>query len=517
MSNKLARRWLAGLGAIGLTGAMLATTTAPASADPSGPELDVYFNNTLVAAGGNGTVDAAILYASEPTVLHEATVTYDATGLAGVAEIAEEDGGVPYCTTPSTNVLVCQVPYELEVEEWGLHGPFDIVITPMAGAVSGDEGTLKVSFGAAGFETVTHDATVRVGEGVDLAAGATAKVTTAPGEAFTSRLAVRNVGTTTAKGTTAVFFNDYAIRAGKKFSNCTYVGDELRSCRFDTDLEPGGAYTAALPYRLGADAAAPGGAYGEMGWMTPAEFENFRTYLDSRGVSIGQPGTDGELTLSSTMGTLAQVDTDPTNNWSYLEVTVTGENGADLAAIGDTVSGEAGDTVTATVGFQNNGPATIDATRSGSSITRLDLTVPAGTTAVEVPADCVPMNGDEVDWEHPGKTGAAAYRCYAGSFVAAGEKQTVDFALRIDKVINNATGTVRINAKCQCEGWDKDLDPANDLAKLMVNPTDDGGEGGMLPVTGSSAGIIAGAGALLLTAGGVSFVIARRRRMRFVA
>jgi LPXTG-motif cell wall-anchored protein len=44
-----------------------------------------------------------------------------------------------------------------------------------------------------------------------------------------------------------------------------------------------------------------------------------------------------------------------------------------------------------------------------------------------------------------------------------------------------------------------------------------GGEGGGLPVTGSNTGIVAGIGGALLLLGGASYLIARRRRARFVA
>ena len=80
-----------------------------------------------------------------------------------------------------------------------------------------------------------------------------------------------------------------------------------------------------------------------------------------------------------------QADTDPSNNWSILSVTVTGKNGADLAAIGDTVTGAAGTVVTATIGVQNNGPATLDTGRSGNAATYMLVEVPAGTSTVAVP------------------------------------------------------------------------------------------------------------------------------------
>jgi hypothetical protein len=528
MRNTTARRWLAG---IGVAGALVATATPAAAAAPQA-SLGVYFLDSTIAADGPGISDSPILYGSEPLVLHDVKVTYDFSALAGKVKVVAKDSGIEQCTPDGPTRLVCAFPAELEqvidVDEWGSSGYFSVLMTPQPGVKDGAEGTLKVSFGAAGFDTVTHQARVRIGEGVDLAAGAGAEVSSQPGGKFTAPLTVRNTGGTTVKGTNVVFYNDYAIRADKHFSNCTYVDDELRSCHFDTPLTAGKSYTATLPYTLGADTYAPGGAYGEISWLTAAEFEDFTAYLATQGVDVGKPGTDGELTLTEVNALKAQAvqaDTDPSNNWSSLSVTVTGKNGTDLAAIGASITGTAGKVVPATLGFQNNGPASLDSSRGGGSITNVDIEVPAGTTAVTVPDVCVPRNGDEPNWEEPGKPGAASYRCYPDSFIAVGEKRTVDFEFRIDQVIADAAGKVTINPECACEGFTDDLNPANDVAKILVNPTGDdgagngggGGAGGGLPITGASAGLMAGVGILLLAAGAVGYVLARRRRMRFVA
>ena len=143
------------------------------------------------------------------------------------------------------------------MDEWGKSGYFGVVIAAEDAVKADAEGALKVSFGAAGFDTVTHQARVRIGEGVDLAAGAEPEVTSQPGGKFTVPLTVRNAGETTVKGTNVLFYNDNPIRAEKQYSNCTYVDDQLRTCHFDTPLTAGESYTATLPYALGADAYAP--------------------------------------------------------------------------------------------------------------------------------------------------------------------------------------------------------------------------------------------------------------------
>ncbi|KAB1910762.1 LPXTG cell wall anchor domain-containing protein [Micromonospora sp. AMSO31t] len=526
MLTNSTRRWLAGLG---VAGAFVAASATPAFAEESQAKLGIYFGDTTIATGSDGKIEYSTIHSSAPVVLHDLTIRYDFSDLAGKVTVGEEEDTGNDCTSPSQNVLVCTTPYEVEVDEWGVAGLSAVQIKATDKAQDGDVGTLKVTLTATGFDAVSHDAKVRVGEGVDLAAGPETAVSVAPGKSFTAPLKVSNAGKSTAKGAAVIFYNDYGLNAGKHYSNCTYVGDELRTCRFKDDLPSGSTVTASLPYVLGADSLAPGFKYGEIIWMTPDEFEDFQGYLEHYDATIGEPGTDGELTLAQAGGKATargfQADPRPENNGTNLQVTVTGNNSTDLEALGASVTGKAGATVQATVGLRNNGPATLDYTRSGSSVTYLTLDVPKGTTAVTVPENCFPVNGDE--WGEPGKPGAQHYRCYFDSFLKAGDSVNLDFALRIDKVIANATGLVKINVPCECDGgFYRDLKPANDTAKVVVNAAPGGeggqggggeGDGGTLPITGSSTALIAGVGALLLAAGAAGYVVSRRRRTRFVA
>ncbi|WP_405091892.1 LPXTG cell wall anchor domain-containing protein [Micromonospora sp. NBC_01392] len=523
MLSNSTRRWLAGLG---VAGAFVAASAIPASAADPAVQLALYFPNTTVALGSEGKIETPYVYANEPVVVNNLTVRYDYSGLAGKAKITPEIDGD--CTTPAKNVLLCQEHFEVGIDEWGIAGLLNINIAPAAGAKDGDSGDLKVTVSADGVTSASHTATVKIGEGVDLAGGPEVTRSAAPGGSFTAPLAVRNAGETTAKGAVVVFDQDYGIRTSKHYSNCTYVEDWLRTCSFpDLTVAGGETFAATVPYTVAKDAYAPGADYAYHNWMTVAEFDDFTDYLDNHGVSVGKPGTEGPLVLTKQSAVQArsfQADPNPENNWSGMEVKVTGKNGVDLAAIGDSVTGKKGDVVKATVGVRNNGPATLDFGRSGSPVTKIDVTVPTGTTAVEVPDNCMPLNGNDGDWQEPGTPGAKAYRCYPDIFIQAGEEQTVELGLRIDKVVPNATGAVVINAKCECEGFQDDTNKANDAAKLVVNAApaggdggQGGGDGGTLPITGSSTGLIAGIGALLLAAGFGGYVVARRRKTRFVA
>lgn len=143
--------------------------------------------------------------------------------------------------------------------------------------------------------------------------------------------------------------------------------------------------------------------------------------------------------------------------------------------------------------------------------------LPPGTTAVEVPDSCQL------------RPGTRTYQCASEMLLVAGETYTMEFRLRIDKVIPNAQGSVRVNAPCECPGggsFEDDIKPANDRAMIVVNAGQGGGGegagsggggGGSLPITGSPTGLIAGIGGLLLVAGAGGYLLARRRTTHFVA
>ena len=402
----------------------------------------------------------------------------------------------------------------------GTSGGPGVLIEPAPGAAEGATGTMQVTVEVAGQAPVTRDVRVRVGEGVNLAAGPEAEVTARFGANYTAPLSVANAGETAAEGAAVLFINDYGIRAGARYSNCTYVEDDLRSCAFDQTLEPGVAYDATLPYKLAPDTEAPGLQGGDVIWFTAAEFEDFAGTLAGINVPLGEPGDGAALELSeaAALRGRVQVDTEPTNDTTFVSVRVTGSNPADLAAVGDTVTGAKGTRVTATVGVTNKGPATIDPGRIGEPFTRIEVRVPPGTTAVAVPPDCVPVVGNDFQFDRAGQPGASRYVCDAGTFLAAGQTRTMDIRLRIDTVTANATGTVRVNAPCPCTGRTRDVKPANDVAKILVNPASTGGGGGGggaddggLPITGSPTTTLVTVGLLLLV-GGFAAVLATRRR-----
>ncbi|MEV5207960.1 LPXTG cell wall anchor domain-containing protein [Micromonospora sp. NPDC053740] len=180
------------------------------------------------------------------------------------------------------------------------------------------------------------------------------------------------------------------------------------------------------------------------------------------------------------------------------------------------LSGSVGATVGLAVGYVNNGPATVNTGGSESPWIGTTVTLPKGVTAVRAPENCFDSEDDA--WE-PGKPGARVYRCFVDGSIKKGEKADYEFQVRIDQAGDQA-GEVRLRTGHE-ETEIKDLNPANDVAKILVTATGGNGggdgDGGSLPITGQSTGLIAGLGALLLAAGVGGYLVAKRRRTRFVA
>jgi hypothetical protein len=217
---------------------------------------------------------------------------------------------------------------------------------------------------------------------------------------------------------------------------------------------------------------------------------------------------------------------------------------ADYQALGDTVEGKVGETVSITLGVRNNGPGRMnfrwmDADNSGTFV----VTPPAGTTITGAPGP-----GEQGDpgplWScTPGKAGAKSYTCdIANTDFGPGDSVTQEFTVRIDRVVPGARGSVR--AVENPEYPNRDDDASNDTTAIAVKATGSatsspspstsaspsatatpspsgsgagtsGGTttGGGLAATGADGVLLRAGTAVLLVAGGaLVFLTARRRR-----
>ncbi|MFC8851084.1 MULTISPECIES: cell wall anchor protein [unclassified Micromonospora] len=505
------RRWLAGLAVVG---ALVATSTGTAVAAAPADEVTLYANDVTVAPGGPQKWVSLRALPDRPFGTY--TVRVDRSAVAAFAEVEEDDRGS--CTTAG-EVITCELTDDGEDSSL-----LSLAVTARPGAEAGRQGALAFTVTAPGVGTATYRSTVTTGEGVDLVAERQLSLDGEPGARVDVPLTVTNRGTKTVHGAVLYLSGSYGFTPAKRYENCEYVDpaldDSSLACTFDESLAPGETVRVDPTFggTIPADAWAPNLHHSFAVWFTPADWAEFRAQ-HAPAEPFGRKGTDAALTLVPAGGAQearapGETDTKPVDNETRVTLTVAGDQRADAAAQGATVTGAAGATVPMTVGYLNNGPARVGPNgQRGLNIATM-VTLPEGVTAVTVSKSCV--DPDEDEWQ-PGKPGARVYECSARGTIPRGERVTFEFTLRIDRA-GSQTGTVKLHT-FDGDGPVKDLAPANDTAKITVKQA--GGTGGRddgsLPITGAPTGLIAGLGFLLVAVGVGGFLLARRRRTRFVA
>ncbi|GAA2185316.1 LPXTG cell wall anchor domain-containing protein [Micromonospora lupini] len=511
------RRWLAGLG---VAGAFIAASASPAAAAEA--RFDIATHDVLVAPAHSS---AGYFYA-RPTDDESAlefghtSVDVDLTAVADFATVEPMWGWI--CDVSSTK-LHCESDIEAGQLPW-----FDYSVTAKDDAKLGRQGSLAISITSGG-KTAKATAGVTIAEGVDLAGDPTAEASGAPGTNATLPGVVRNTGETAIDGAVLVVQAQELAAYGGDYSNCKSDEWGMNAfCAFDTKIEPGKSYKLSdgMPIKVATKARTGATFPVALLWWTT---DDWNLAFNDSFMGEVKPGKGGKLRLveqSMQAARVPQTDTDVSNDITMGAIRVTGNNPADLATKGATASGKKGDVVTVAPSFTNLGPAVLEYIGQGTPDLRLEdlparVTIPAGTTAVQVPFDCVPFKPVK-EWDPWnaawGEPGAKEYACLALDSWQ-GDVTTYEFGLRIDKVVANAAGAITTTLA-------GDPNKANNTATIVINPTsaaggngggEGGGDGGALPITGQSTGLIAGIGALLLAAGVGGYLVAKRRRTRFVA
>lgn len=499
MLSHSTRRWLAGLG---VAGALVAASATPAYAadDP----FEVIAQDMLIAADHSGFayISAQLTDWDDPHQFGRTTLDIDFSGVSAFAVLEQPGEGWGWACETSGQVVHC----ETEVAEYDVPW-LGIQVMGHSDATPGQTGQLKFAMTSGG-STVRTTSTVTIAERVDLQTEPEAIVRGAPGSRVGAPATVRNGGETTSHGAVLLVNGDYLFKYAGNFSNCQATDFAGALCTFDEDLEPGKSYrlSEAVPFQLHEDARTGATLLATSVWWTQDDWE----LVNRDFPEDGEPGTGATLRLVEVSGASArapQTDPEQMNNFTDISVKVTGDQPADLSVEGATASGKKGDVVRVRPSFTNLGPALLE--YQGGPVFR--VTIPEGTTAVEVSGDCQPYTPDE-EWDQGnwGEPGAKEYACQATE-TPKGLKNWYDFGLRIDRVVPDASGAVSVRLA-------GDPNNANDTGKIVVNPTNgDGGTGGgSLPTTGASTGLIAGLGGLLLAAGVGGYLLAKRRRTRFI-
>ncbi|RKN14067.1 LPXTG cell wall anchor domain-containing protein [Micromonospora musae] len=516
MLNHSTRRLLAGLG---VAGAFVAASATPAVAAEA--PFKITAQDVLVAPG---FVKQGWIYVSpsdtesEPAFGHT-TLDVD---LSKVADFAVVEPAWGWTCDVSPTKLHCET--DLAENE---QPSFDYNVTAKDDAEPGQQGDLTVTLTSGG-KSATGTAGITIAEGVDLVSDEKIEVSGAPGTRVGVPAVVRNVGEAAVDGAVLVVQAEWLAGYGGDFSNCK-SSDEgaITFCTFDTKIEPGRSYqlSEGLPLKLRPEVRTGAKIPAHLDWWTTDDWA-----LTSWPESDVKPGQGDELRLveqKTLTSRTPQTDVEGMNSSTIATVRVTGDNPADLAAKGAAATGKKGDIVTVEPSFTNLGPAVLEYQGQGTPEIRPEdlpvrISIPEGTTAVGAPFDCVPYLPNE-EWDPWnagwGEPGAKEYACQVTES-PEGMNNPYGFELRIDEVRADATGTITTKLA-------GDPKSQNDTAKIIINPTNPGGgdggqgggdgDGGSLPITGESTALIGGIGALLLAAGVGGYVVARRRKTRFVA
>ncbi|MFD2122065.1 hypothetical protein ACFSNO_24990 [Streptomyces cirratus] len=118
------------------------------------------------------------------------------------------------------------------------------------------------------------------------------------------------------------------------------------------------------------------------------------------------------------------------------------ENTADFTTSPVSLKGKAGDTLSTAFVFENKGPAWIHAANPADSLARTVVVVPEGAKVTGKPQECLAVDADGT--KRAEQLGAPRYECALGNRVSENEKVVYPFDLLIEKVVEDAKGSVTV-------------------------------------------------------------------------
>ncbi|MEU8432165.1 hypothetical protein AB0F18_04520 [Streptomyces sp. NPDC029216] len=500
---------------------------APATGSPT----PVALNYRLEGPAGSDTFDG------------EFTLTVDLSKLGGVVTVQENPRAAAKKCAPAGSTLVCKQ-HGLRP---GVPAGVDLEVTP--GKTTG-VGVVTVTGTAAGATVERAVTGIKVGA-PDLVMGEmNLKKDPKPGESQSLPLTFSNTGNEPAKGIVLELEASHGLELPERYDNCTYRTTRTSTtavCTVEGDFEPKASYELAgdspLHLKAGANALNERFGYGVYAAPVPpkAQAEPGKTGADPSKAGDAAGSTPKKKLTARKAVTPAPVaehgpDLNPADNKRESVLTV--KNTADFEAEALTVKGAAGTTAKAMVAIRNNGPAWIAGQGEGTPAAVVDVELPQGLKAVTTPSACRPVS-------------ETLYRCATAPSVLESENVEFPFELKIEKVVKDAKGAIRVGAPGpKGEPQRHSFDPvlANNLAAFTANPTATGPSpspsagtpspsasagasaspspsasgagttgggtgtgGGPLASTGSQAGLIGLGAAGLLAVGGALYLSSRRR------
>jgi len=385
-----------------LTAAALTLTVSPAHAADGDLKLNVAKAVSIAAAPASGDAPATPLLVNNSGSLakdvhKDIKLTFDASGLSGVATFAPDLNWGSTCTTQGS-VYSCTVP------ETGYYPTFNQQLqpklTPVKGAPLGSVGHLKITQTWDGGPVNTADTAVYIG-GPDL------RVTTGedvsglkPGSTFKEVIKVENKGSMESGQLVVAISAAMSLTFNQHFANCEYAerpaGSNDQSswtdskaaiCTIDTSVKPGETVTIdPIEFGVGPEAlisdlditVLPGEGDGSTPWIR-SWYQHFEKPQSGPRLTAGRPETPGAKP--------GQPNLPEPHNSAVVQIQT--ENTADFSAAGAWAPSDGGKKGVLTVGVHNAGPASVGYVRSGNSVAVAVVELPAGVSVDgKAPADC---------------------------------------------------------------------------------------------------------------------------------
>ncbi|MFE4450466.1 peptidase [Streptomyces sp. NPDC056796] len=397
----------------------------------------------------------------------DVTYTLDLSGIAGVAELLPaEDSGSDCEITGDT--AVCHDHGVLP----GLSSLPDFDLTAARGSRDGASGTIRVTGSADGVTFTPFSTKVTVG-GPDLVMKPLPfERRLVPGDVQPAPVTFTNEGTTAADGVLLTLMYTRGLEIPERYANCEYDGEAGEDpfedfvwatalCSVPGSYEPGATYTLAEPLSV----EATGRAYYDT-FVYRVDEDSAAQRTARRAGAPFTRGTGPELALKKVTASARSADLDPSDNQQEADFRTV--NTANFVAVGGRADGAAGETVTADIGFRNDGPAWIGYIRSGEPVATFDFTVPEGAEVTRKPDGCQGVTAEGTYRES--LTAAPRYVCDTSTTVRDGAEISFPFELRITEVVPGAEGAVRIrNTWLADPDLPFDPEPADNTASLVLN------------------------------------------------
>jgi hypothetical protein len=462
------QRFCAAAAGLAVAGALIVTATPASAGDIDGsisPKFQVD-STTIPAHAASPRIIVADVLATGPFT--NATVTFDFSGLAGVASATIDAGS--HCTV-SGMTASCPV---ADVSDGDQQDPtYKIAVVSDAKAVDGAKGSMSVTASADGLNSVPDTLTtdVVISDSSQLATSSTSpdEASANPGDPVSEPVSLANMGSKPAAGVEMVFEMSHGI-VPNTYDNCLYanwsaIDGTYVACTIPGTIAAEQQMKLAVPFqgKISADAATfvrDDLVIDETNALTPTPPDS----ADFPGVTfVARPASGHVLSLvpEALDGTITGDYYSGGLTWGYRV-----ENTFDLAARGAHVTGHVGDVVTATLGVTDNGPAVLDSWSSHNEAADVWFTVPGWATVVTVPVGCHGTN-DVHQGPDGSAPGMAYYACTPTDtyYMAVGQTYSFSFGLRI-KAAAGSDGIV--DAYMYGQASTRDPITANNTAALTV-------------------------------------------------